>query len=743
MAALLAGSRDVGAFLNHAVERVAEYLAADVCSIYLFDEEAGDLVLEATRGLSPDAVGKVRLKSTEGLVGLSFREMRPVLVNKASEHPEYRLFSELGEEPYDNFLASPIQRGLERVGTLVVQRAKGPVFSEDDGRTLRIVAAQLAGAIENARVFLLMRDDAPRAEVPVEDMQLVHGQAVSDGMGIGWSRVLGQSSLLQLLRTAAVEDIATGSSVENLDEALRVTIEQLEQNQKELAEQLPEMSALIFMAHLMMLKDAHFVGKIRELAEAGMPAEAAVIKVARKFVDLFERSPHDYMREKAGDVEDVAVRILRSLAKQSEHGHEEVTGRIAVARELFPSDMLMLSLERVQGIVLTSGGATSHVAILARSLDMPLVIANDPALRSLPDGTTLAVDGHTGNVYIRPDAAVCQAFVERKRLAEKVREKHQRVKAKTKTRDGQRVRLLANINLLSEVPLAVELKAEGVGLYRTEFPFLVKPTFPTREEQQRVYRRLIEGMKGKEVTFRTLDVGGDKVLSYYDDAGESNPALGLRSLRFTFSHPDVFRDQVSAMLLAAEGVPIRIMFPMVASLDDIRRAKEVVEECRASVAEEMGRTYPMPAIGVMIEIPSVVEVIEELAQEVSFFSIGTNDFIQYMLAVDRTNDKVADLYCAHHPAVLRALRRVVDAACAHDVDVSVCGEMAHDPIYVRFFIGVGVRAFSVDPHYLPDVQESVFAMSLAEATAFAERLLAEPTVAGTSRCVEAERARLV
>ena len=338
----------------------------------------------------------------------------------------------------------------------------------------------------------------------------------------------------------------------------------------------------------------------------------------------------------------------------------------------------------------------------------------------------ILLDADVGNVYVNPSEAVLTTFHDRERVRETVTAQQSRMTEQTLMKDGQAVNLLANINLLSELDLALALKAEGVGLYRTEFPFLIRQALPSEDEQYAVYARLLDRMQDHDVTIRTLDAGGDKVLAYFDDAGEANPALGLRSTRFTLRHHEIFDTQLRAILRAGANVAtLQIMFPMIASLDEFIEARKRVADCVNELQEETGKTFQMPKVGMMVELPAVLELIDDFAEAADFFSIGTNDFIQYMLAVDRTNDRVAEYYCPHHPAVLRGLKRIAEAAIRHNIDCAVCGEMAHDIRYVPFFLGIGIRRLSIDPHYLPEVQACVGTWSAETAEAYAEGLLAK------------------
>lgn len=465
------------------------------------------------------------------------------------------------------------------------------------------------------------------------------------------------------------------------------------------------------------------------MVETGAPASTAVINVAREFSTLFENSPDAYMKEKARDVEDVALQILRHLRGVPPPGCETGSSCVVVTNEVLPSDVLRLSVEGVCGIVMTSGGTTSHVAILVRSLAIPTVIVPSSALLSLPDGTPLLVDGEVGNVYIRPADDVLQRFAEWERARAEAEQHRERMTEETRTACGERIILLANINLLSEAAVAREMKAEGVGLYRSEFPFMIRPSVPSVEEQMRVYGELHERMEGREVTIRTLDAGGDKALAYLGGQSETNPALGLRSVRLALKHAAIFEQQIEAILRAARGTP-RLMFPMIASLDEFRQCRELVLAVADRLRSENVLELATPRMGVMIELPAAVEIIAELAAESDFLSVGTNDFTQYMLAADRTNEDVSSYYCEHHPAVLRGLQRVVSAAMEAGKDISICGEMAHDERYIPFFIGLGVRRLSVDPHYLATVQAVAARTVVADAEAYAAQLLSNATQAG-------------
>ncbi len=736
ISALLSDSPDLQGFLDRTVRMVAKHLHAQVCSIYLYDEDSRVLTLRATYGLSDQSVGHIKLNLGEGLVGKALKELRPICVAHASAHPDYKYFPEAGEEPYDAFLGVPILRGVDRIGILVVQRQARDRFSNVEVMAMRALTSQLATAIETARTLLhiAVPAHAKAVEAVREQSFFVNGSSASPGYAYGRSIPFLRRPVERILGVSREHESVAGDGGAALDRAIAATLAQLDGLQVALGQKLPEVASLIFEAHMMMLKDRAFVGTMREQIENGASAVRAVAEVATKYIGIFEASTHDYIREKARDVEDLALRLLRNLTGDEERGDADWRGRIVIARDLLPSDILKITLADVAGIVLIGGGLTSHISILVRSLSIPMIVTDDPQMVALEDGAVVLMDADTGNAYVNPGRDVIMRFEERERLRGKAVAHRRTMRAETLMKDGVRIKLLANINLLSELDMALDLKAEGIGLYRSEFPFLIRQALPSEEEQFSVYSRLLARMGTRDVAIRTLDAGGDKMMPYFNDGIESNPALGLRSIRLTLKYRDVFDQQIRAILRAgAAKDDLRIMFPMIGSLDDFLLAKGIVEECIEALQAESGETIKRPKIGMMVELPSVVDLADAFAREADFFSIGTNDFIQYMLAVDRGNARVLEYYCPHHPSVLRGLKRVADAAQLRKIECAVCGEMAHDVRYIPFFLGIGIRRLSVDPNYLPEVQQCVAGWSEEEASAYAASLLRQNSIKAIER----------
>ncbi|UCG78453.1 MAG: phosphoenolpyruvate--protein phosphotransferase, partial [Nitrospirota bacterium] len=402
-----------------------------------------------------------------------------------------------------------------------------------------------------------------------------------------------------------------------------------------------------------------------------------------------------------------------------------------------PSDILRLASEDIKGIILVGGGVTSHVAILARSLQIPLMIADEPQLLRIAEDTPVIMDAENGSIYVNPDEEVVREYEQEEDAHLVPGISSQAILPETYSLDGIRIQLLANINLLRDLKLARELKAEGIGLYRSEFPFLIRSAVPSEEEQFFIYQRLFDEMPGKDITIRTLDIGGDKLLAYQDLKSEANPELGLRAIRFSLHHRNIFHQQLRAILRAAAGhKTVRIMFPLISSLDEFQQARQAVYDCLHTLEIENLPHHQHPLIGVLVELPSIVEVIDELVAETDFLSIGTNDFVQYMLAVDRTNEKVAEYYQPCHPAVLRSLSKMVKAANSQNKKISVCGELAHDKDYIPFLLGIGIRILSVYPKFLPSVQNIVSNLKISESEAYAQRLLSEATIRGVRLAIE-------
>ncbi len=708
--------------LQSVVSTVAWHMRAAVCSIYIYDEKSRYLTLHATQGLHPTAVGRVKLAQGEGLTGKAVQELRPICEGRATTSPLYRHFPGIEEEQYEAFLAVPILRGLRRIGALVVQDGVVDYFNQNDIKALRAIAAQLATVIENVQ---LLSEAHGKAGIPVgvpvakkvPREQIIRGRSASSGTAKGRAFRLGSSPYESCILP---DPSAPPHTVEDFKQSIQKTIKQINRLQQQTGKDLSDVAVLIFSAHLLILEDPQFSGRIIDLIDTGTPAVKAVSTVVNEFAEIFSSSKMPLIREKVLDVKDLGNRLTRNLFNE-EADESDYRGQIIIAHELLPSDILKLSAENVEGFIVSSG-VTSHNAIISRSLGIPMIsIARDLA-DHIVIGEELLMDAEQGIIYLNPTDEVYTKYQELD-AAWKALHSASDVKSKTEMKCGERVHIYANINLLSDLRPARKFKAEGVGLYRSEFPFIVRNDFPTEEEQYQIYKKLVDQMEGKSVTFRTLDIGGDKMLSYYSNVHEANPFLGMRAIRFSLQNQEIFCQQLRAFLRAGNKGNTRIMFPLISSVDDFIKAREIVFECMDELEADGLPFSRETQLGVMMELPSAVEVAEELAEEADFLSIGSNDLIQYMLAVDRTNEQVSNLYLAHHPAILRSINRIVSAARTHGKDISICGDISADPKMLQFLLGIGLRNFSIDIVNAPSIQRFVQETTMEKSMEMAKTML--------------------
>jgi len=551
----------------------------------------------------------------------------------------------------------------------------------------------------------------------------VVGIGVSPGIAIGPAFVLEKTDCAAHRWEIPPEGVA--GEIRRFRAAVAASASQLRSFKRRLARDLGPQHVYVLDAHLMMLKDRMLLdGVARIIRGERVNAEWALQQVVARFREAFAAIEDPYLREKAGDMEDIGQRVLRNLVGAS---HEQVTripeGVIVLARDLSPSDTAQMRKEWVLGFAIDMGGKTSHTAIVARSLEIPAVVGLEDVTTRVANGDPLIIDGNTGQVLLHPDEQTVRHYEAlRRRYHRYDVELHKLRELPAETLDGYRVGLEANIELPEELPSVLEHGADGIGLYRTEFIYLNRTDMPTEEEHYQLYRHLIEMVLPRPATIRTFDLGGDKFLSQVPLAKEMNPALGLRAIRFCLREVTAFKTQLAGILRASAHGKLRIMFPMISELSELRQAREILGEVARDL-ERRGEAFdPRLEVGVMIETPSAAIIADILAREADFFSIGTNDLIQYALAIDRVNEHVAYLYRPLHPAVLRLIRDVARAAHTQGISVAMCGEMAGEPIYALLLIGLGIDTLSMNAVSLPRVKKVVRASRLAEAQQLAAGL---------------------
>lgn len=743
ISAIILHSHDLHETLDNIVTIVARRMASDVCSIYLMEDDGETLVLKATKGLAKTSVGNITMKTSEGLTGLVFETRGVVTTDDAPSHPRYKYFKSSREERYLSFLGLPLFERKTPIGVIVIQTRESRRFSDDEISALRTITFQISSIVMNAKLLdSIQTKEQERAYYEQELARLkVHrpgdggkeigmkgvsvslaGTAVSPGFCRGKVYILDRFSD-KVIKVAKVGTKA--EELKNFQLALeKVTIQTIYM-EKRVSELLSEQDAAIFHTHLMILEDRSFSSKVQELIEQGTGATRAVHEVVQSYIEVFSAMEDPYLRERSADMEDIGRRIIDVLEGNENNQVKLKEKRVIVAEDIFPSDMAMLDHDKILGIVTEKGNIYSHAAIMAKSLGIPAVLGVRGLLHAANVKDRMIVDGSSGHVYLNPDKAICNEYERlEKDFASKLKELEHLRDLPAVTTDGTRVFLRANIGLVSDIRVAVANGAEGVGLYRTEFPYMARTNFPNRTDQAQLYRKILEGFPGQTVNIRTLDIGGDKGLPYFTYPQEDNPFLGWRSIRVSLEREDIFRDQLAGILLASPAGNPTIMFPLISCLDEVRAIRRILNSVADELKAQGHEINPHLPFGIMVEVPAAVQIVDLLAKEVDYLSIGTNDLIQYTLAADRNNPKVKSYYEPHHPAVLHSIKRVADVGLKMGKKVSICGEMAADPINALLLVGMGIREFSLSAPSIPVVKEAILNHSLRQCQAISRKVLA-------------------
>lgn len=702
-------AEDLGKALEIIVVQVKQAIGADVCSVYLSDFERREHVLRATDGLHAEAVGKVRLPLHRGLIGLVCERAEPVNLADASSHKRYLFISETGEVRYRGFLGVPIIQNRRVLGVLVARQIEQRSFGDDEVTFLFTLAAQLAGAITHAQASGEL--DAINDSMPLT--RFLPGRPGAPGIGLGTAVVVYPPADLVAIPDRPTDD--PEQEEEAFRAAVAAVVKDLMALQNRVEDSLPAEDRALFDAWLMMLGSDSLIENTVVRIHQGNWAAGALRQTIEEHAKVFDAMEDIYLRERASDVRDLGRRILMHLQQERVGPVTYPDNTILVGEEVSAIQLAEVPLERLAGIVSAKGASFSHVAILAHAMGIPAVmgVSNLPVGRV--DGRFLIADGYRGRIYISPSSSVKQEY---QRLADEDRELSEELQAvltlPSETTDGIEVPLFLNTGLISEMSSQGMDEAAGVGLYRTELPFMIRDRFPGETVQMANYRKVLETFAPRPVTIRTLDIGGDKPLPYFPIT-ESNPFLGWRGIRISLDHPEIFLTQLRAMLRAAVGLDnLQLLLPMVSHVSEVDDAMLLIQRAHHELVEE-GFEVKMPRIGVMIEVPAAVYQVEALARRVDFLSIGTNDLIQYLMAVDRNNPHVAEIYDDLHPAVLRALVQVVEDARRYQREVSVCGEMAGNPAAVVLLLGMGVNSLSMSGGNLPRVKWVVRSVSCARA----------------------------
>ena len=707
--------------LDKIVVLIAANMVAEVCSVYVLRVDT-TLELYATEGLNRDAVHRTVLRSDEGLVGLVASQASAINLSNAQAHPAFSFRPETGEEIYHSFLGVPVLRAGNTLGVLVVQNRARRTYSEEEVEALQTTAMVLAEMIASGELSALA---LPGAEPAARRSVHLTGKALSEGIALGHV-VLHEPRVV--VTNYIADDIP--KELKHLEAAvstLRTHLDELLEHGDvvEGGEHRDVLEAYRMFAH-----DRGWIHKLEEAVMTGLTAEAAVERVQSDTRARMLRQTDPYLRERLHDLDDLANRLMRQLT-----GRDHAPSRdnlpenaILVARSMGPAALLDYDRKRLRGLVLEEGGPHSHVAIVARALGIPAVGEIDNATGIADPGDAIIVDGSAGDLHLRPLPDMEAAYAERVRLRARRQLQYQALRDRAcVTKDGEAMTLLINAGLTVDLPHIVDTGAAGIGLFRTELQFMVAPNFPRSSEQFALYRAVLDAAGDRPVTFRTLDIGGDKVLPYMRNIEEENPALGWRAIRLGLDRPALLRTQLRALLRAAGGRALKIMFPMIATVDEFDQAKDLVERELTHLRRHGHKLPDEVEVGSMVEVPSLLYQLDDLLAHVDFLSVGSNDLVQFLYAVDRGNPRVSGRFDPLSAPVLRALKDIADKGREYAKPVTLCGELASQPIGALALAAIGYRSFSLTPSAVGPVKAMLLDVDCRKAAAFLCPLIEKST----------------
>ncbi|MDM7861677.1 phosphoenolpyruvate--protein phosphotransferase [Alteromonas sp. ASW11-36] len=705
--------------IGHLVKRVKETMSVDACSMYLADYGTQQLTLVATEGLAKSAIGVVKIGFNEGLIGLVGQREEPLNIDDAHHHPRFKHYDEVHEETFNAFLGTPIIHQRKVLGVITLQQEEKRRFSQDEEAFLVTLAAQIALEITNAEIRGSLR--AQNHQNKAISQKNLRGVAGSPGLAMGIGHQPNIKIDLASWQVRRTDQISV--AIEQYRQAVERTRAEVDNLSTSLEGSIPEDVRSIFQLYHQLL-DANSLGREVEakIKQQEWDAGSALKLVVEAYAARFANMEDPYMQERAIDIIDLSNRILRNIVSvkdgTNKHSARTVTeASILLAEEVTAPMLAEFPRQYLAGIISIRGSNNSHAAILARAMGVPAVMGLDKVSPELLDGKSILLDGYSGEVIINPQRAIKAEFeqliAEESELAERI-ESH--ANKPCVTTDDQPITLLVNAGLSAELELQ-QMQGAGIGLYRTEIPFMLRERFPSESEQYELYLQILQSAPQQEITLRTLDVGGDKPLPYFP-INEENPFLGWRGVRLTLDHPEIFLVQVRAMLRASAGLHnLHILLPMITSVSEVDDANRLINQAYHEVSEEL-KSLPQgiqrPRVGVMLEVPAVIYQIAHLAKKVDFFSVGTNDLTQYLLAVDRNNARVADLYSSYHPAVLNALSSIAQQCHLANTPVTVCGELAGEPGGAILLMAMGYRKLSMNAHNIRKINWVIRHANIAE-----------------------------
>lgn len=711
---IMADRASAQARLDRLVAVIAANMVAEVCSIYL--RRAGNMLeLFATEGLNRAAVHRTRMRAGEGLVGLVAETAEPINLSEAPSHPRFSYRPETGEDPFRSFLGVPIVRGGQVYGVLTVQNRAARFYDEEEVEALQTVAMVLAEIVAHGALFDIAELDEP--ELRADRPRLFKGEGLSEGVAVG--QVVLHEPRVKVERMIADDPALEGQRLDGALAKLRQSVDDmLASSELDLAEESRE----VIEAYRLFAEDQGWQQRLHDAVRTGLTAEAAVERVQDEFRLRVTRMGDPFLRERMHDFDDLAGRLQRHLGGDGDEERSLPPDAILVSRAMGPAELLDYARHRVAGLVLEEAAPTSHVAIVARAMALPLVSGAEGIVDAARAGDAIAVDGETGEAQLRPSSEVIAAFKARREVRETRAARIAEMRdLPAVTRDGITIQLLMNAGLLLDMPHLEASGADGIGLFRTELQFMVGQTMPRLSDQIGFYRKVIEAAGNRPVIFRTLDLGGDKILPYGRWEREENPALGWRALRIALDRPALLRYQARALIAASAGRTLRLLLPLVTDVDEFNRGRALLDR-----ELERARILKLPQprqtlVGAMLEVPAMAFMLPQILRSADFVSIGSNDLLQFVFAVDRTNPRVAKRYDALSPPVLTLVRQIVRSAAEANGEVSLCGEMAGRPLEAMALIGTGLRCLSMQAANIGAVKMMIRSLDTRQITDFIDR----------------------
>jgi phosphotransferase system enzyme I (PtsP) len=701
--------------LDKLVSVIASNMVAEVCSIYL--RRAGKVLeLFATEGLNRSAVHNTRLKEGEGLVGMVGETAEAVNLSDAPADPHFSYRPETGEDPFKSFLGVPIVRGGQVFGVLTVQNKAERIYAEEEVEALQTVAMVLAEVVAQGGFFNVAELDEP--ELRIDRPRKFMGDGLSEGVAVG--RVALHEPRVRVERMIADNPVAELKRLEDAIGSLRVSVdEMLASSELDLTGEGRE----VIEAYRLFAYDQGWRQRMRDAVRTGLTAEAAVERIQDDMRLRVQRLGDPILRERAHDFDDLARRLLRHLTGEEAAQRNLPQNAVLVARNMGPAELLDYGRDKLVALVLEEAASTSHVAIVARSMGLPMVSSLEGIADNARAGDPIAVDGEVGEVHLRPASEIVKAFEDKREMRVQAQARFAAVRElPAVTRDGVAIRLMMNAGLEFDMPQLAQSGADGVGLFRTELQFMIGETMPRLADQSAFYKKILDAAGDKSVVFRTLDLGGDKVLPYARWEREENPALGWRAIRIALDRPALLRYQVRALLNASVGRTLRILLPMVSDVDEFNRGRALIDrELERARLLNLGRPTQV-LVGAMLEVPALAFMLPQLMRSADFVSIGSNDLLSLAFAVDRTNPRVAKRYDNLNPASLTLIRLIVHSAAENSGDLSLCGEMAGRPLDAMALLGLGIRTLSMQPGQIGPIKMMIRSLHLGEVAAFVDRL---------------------